>query len=156
MIHMFSPSLRINQDIIKKYKNKFTQVRSEQIVHQTLEGRGCISESEWHHHEFDRFHYCQHLLFVSGKILMCAWGSRACGSPCRSRALPTLGYVGGVCPRWCMWVEFAHVGHYLFISFFSLLLIWELTRRVVEVVAIGFLSFRFQLCFFFLYCGYLR
>ena len=40
-----------NEDVIEEDNNKIIQVRTEDVVHCTLEGGRCVGESEWHDFE---------------------------------------------------------------------------------------------------------
>ena len=46
MLEMFSPSFTVDEDIIKKYQNEFSQIGVEYFIHQGLECGRSISETK--------------------------------------------------------------------------------------------------------------
>jgi len=48
VLQMRRPRGTIDQDVVKKHKDKLTQERLEHCVHETLECRRCIGQPEGH------------------------------------------------------------------------------------------------------------
>ena len=46
---MVSPSLRVNQNIVGKYKYKLSQLCGKNMIHTKLESRWCIAKAKRHY-----------------------------------------------------------------------------------------------------------
>ena len=51
VVSVFGRVLGENENVIEEDNNKIIQVRTEDVVHCTLEGGRCVGESEWHDFE---------------------------------------------------------------------------------------------------------
>lgn len=68
----------MKEDIIKKHKDKFSQVSSNEVIHAPLECSRCICETEMHDPEFMPIAYSEYcfLHILVGQLYMVITGSK--------------------------------------------------------------------------------
>jgi len=45
---MLFPSFAVNQYVVEKYQDKFSEIEAKDIIYKSLEGRRSIAQAEWY------------------------------------------------------------------------------------------------------------